>query len=118
MLKGCVHAYNVIQHVLLVTSTMSLYRWLKPVPHSFLPSCDEATSSSNKEVLKESNRSESEVEGITRKRGKYNHYDDEVKAKVAKYICMPVKMVTRQQLSSLVQYGFYSIRGVVKTIMK
>ena len=75
--KGRVHAHNVI---LLVTSTMSLYQWLKPVLNG-----NDATSSANKEVLKELNRSESEGKVAKRKRGMYNHYDDEVKAKVAKY---------------------------------
>ena len=80
--KGRVHAHNVI---VLVTSTMSLYQWLKPVPHSFVLNGDDATSSANKEVLKELNRSESERKVAKRKRGMYNHYDDEIKAKVAKY---------------------------------
>ena len=50
------HAHNVI---LLVTSNMSLYQWLNPVPHSSVLNGDDATSA-NKEVLKELNRSESE----------------------------------------------------------
>ena len=78
--KGRVHAHNVI---LLVTSTLPLYQWLKPVPHSFVLSDDDATSSANKEVLKESNRSESEGKVVKRKRGMYSHYDDVVKAKYA-----------------------------------
>lgn len=65
---------------------MSLYSWLKPVAadsttHSFLPKGGEATSSANKEVSKVLQSSE------RRKRGKYFHYDDDVKAKIAKYAC-------------------------------
>ena len=35
--------------------------------------------------MKELNMSESEGNVVRRKRGMYNHYDDKVKAKVAKY---------------------------------
>ena len=76
------HAHNII---VLVTSTMSLYQWLNPVPYSFILNGDDVTSSANEEVLKELNRSKSEKKVVKRKRGMYNHYDDKVKAKVTKY---------------------------------
>ena len=64
------HAHNVI---LLVTSTMSLYQWLSPVPHSYFLNSDDATSCANKEVLKELNRSESEGKVVKRNyQGKFS----------------------------------------------
>lgn len=59
-----------------VSVKMSLYRWLKHDKPS--SSSDDAT---NKEVSKELGKS------VSRKRGKYNHYDAEVKVKIAKYAC-------------------------------
>ena len=54
----------------------------------FLPSIDEATSSANKEVMNwRSWTVRDRGEGVERKRCKYKHYDNEVKAKVAKYAC-------------------------------
>lgn len=57
----------------------------KDVTLSLAKAYDKPSSSSddatNKEVSKELGKS------VSRKRGKYNHYDAEVKVKIAKYAC-------------------------------
>ena len=63
----------------------SLYSWVQKGKQSSLslPSCDDPCTSTSAE-----NRSVEQVRAKERrKRGKYNHYDAEVRAKIAKHAC-------------------------------
>ena len=71
---------------------MSFYHWLKHDKPS--SSIDDAA---NKEVSKELGKS------VSRKRGKYNHYDAEVKVKIAKYACENRNKFTRWYASEVQQ---------------
>ena len=69
-----------------LAAVMSIVRWLKNKESSLLlPVGDTSTSAANKEV---------EKAGAQRhkKRGTYHHYDDEIRAKIAKYSCICVSL--------------------------
>ena len=70
------------QSVLLaiVPAVMSSVRWLTNKESSpLLPVGDASTSAANKEVEK------AYAQQHRKKRGTYSHYDDEIRAKIAKY---------------------------------
>ena len=72
-------ALNVRSKVTRVQQAMSLVRWLQEGDSSMPRETDGATASANKEVRKAQEQTQ------TRKRGSYYHYDDETRAKIAKY---------------------------------
>ena len=59
-------------------SGVSIVRWLKSSP--LFPVQDASTSAANKEVEK--------ADAQHRKKETYHHYDDEIRAKIAKYSCI------------------------------
>ena len=74
-------ALNVRSKVTRVQQAMSLVRWLQEGDSSMPRETDGATASANKEVRKAQEQTQ------RRKRGSYHHYDDETRAKIAKYSC-------------------------------
>ena len=62
----------------IVVAVMSISCWLRNKESSpLLPVGDAPTSAANKEVLGDAEHH--------KKRGTYHHYDDEIRAKIAKY---------------------------------
>ena len=62
-------------------SAMSLVRWLQEGDSSMPRETDGTTASANKEARK------AQEQVHRRKTGSYHHYDNETRAKIAKYSC-------------------------------